>query len=135
MMSASPPEQDPQADRSLSESTYARVRRELLTDVIPPGTRLREVELAARLQVSRTPVREALRRLESDGFVVRAPGGGGLIATPKGPDDLGDLGLLRIEIDGLAARMAATRGTEAEWAHAFFLVSQLRIARNDAELA
>ena len=96
--------------------------------------RLREVELAERLQVSRTPVREALRRLESDGFVERAPAGG-LVATPTGPDDLGDIGLLRIEVDGLAARLAATRGTEADWAQVFFLVSQLRTAADDAELA
>ena len=58
------------------EATYAQLRRELLTDVIAPGMRLREVELAARLQVSRTPVREALRRLESDGFVERDADGG-----------------------------------------------------------
>jgi DNA-binding GntR family transcriptional regulator len=72
--------------------------------------------------------------LESDGFVERAPEGG-LVATTTGPDDLGDLGLLRIEIDGLAARLAATRGTAEDWAHAFFLVAQLRTAADDAELA
>lgn len=116
------------------ESTYTQLRWELLTDAIAPGMRLREVELAERLQVSRTPVREALRRLESDGFVERAPAGG-LVATPTGPDDLGDIGLLRIEIDGLAARLAAARGTEEDWAQAFFLVSQLRTAETEAELA
>jgi DNA-binding GntR family transcriptional regulator len=122
------------AERPAYEATYARLRRELLTDAIGPGERLREVELAERLQVSRTPVREALRRLESDGFVERAPTGG-LVATPTGPDDLGDIGLLRIEIDGLAARLAAIRGTETQWAQAFFLVAQLRTAADEAELA
>ncbi len=116
------------------ESTYAQLRRELLSDTILPGERLREVELAGRLRVSRTPVREALRRLESDGFVQRGAGGG-LEATPTGPDDLGDIGLLRIEIDGLAARLAATRGVAEDWDHAFFLVAQLRTASDDAELA
>jgi len=115
-------------------SIYAQLRRELLTDVIPSGTHLREVELAERLHVSRTPVREALRRLESDGFVERSPGGG-LVATTTGPDDLGDIGLLRVEIDGLAARLAAVRGTAANWDEVFFLVSQLRTAADDAELA
>jgi DNA-binding GntR family transcriptional regulator len=122
------------AERPAYEATYAQLRRELLTDAIGPGERLREVELAERLQVSRTPVREALRRLESDGFVERAPTGG-LVATPTGPDDLGDIGLLRIEIDGLAARLAAVRGTETQWAQAFFLVAQLRTAADEAELA
>jgi DNA-binding GntR family transcriptional regulator len=79
-------------------------------------------------------VREALRRLESDGFVERAPAGG-MVATPTGPDDLGDIGLLRIEIDGLAAHLAAERGTEEQWAQAFYLVAQLRTAGDEAELA
>jgi DNA-binding GntR family transcriptional regulator len=122
------------AERHAYEATYAQLRRELLTDAIGPGERLREVELALRLQVSRTPVREALRRLESDGFVERAPTGG-LVATPSGPDDLGDIGLLRIEIDGLAARLAATRGTDTDWAQVFFLVAQLRTAADEADLA
>jgi DNA-binding GntR family transcriptional regulator len=124
----------PAADRHAYETTYAQLRRELLTDAIAPGMRLREVELAARLNVSRTPVREALRRLESDGFVERAPAGG-MVATPTGPDDLGDIGLLRIEIDGLAAHLAAERGTEEQWAQAFYLVAQLRTAGDEAELA
>lgn len=126
--------QVPAQDRSAYQSTYAQLRRELLANAIAPGVRLREVELAERLQVSRTPVREALRRLESDGFVERAPAGG-LVATRTGPDDLGDIGLLRIEVDGLAARLAATRGTDSDWAHAFFLVSQLRSAGGEAVLA
>jgi DNA-binding GntR family transcriptional regulator len=129
-----PPARAIAGDRQAYEATYAQLRRELLTDAIAPGVRLREVELAERLHVSRTPVREALRRLESDGFVERAPAGG-LVATPRGPDDLGDIGLLRTEIDGLAARHGAARGSEADWAHAFFLVSQLRTAGDSAELA
>jgi DNA-binding GntR family transcriptional regulator len=129
MRSSAAPEHLP-----VGEATYARLRRELLTDAILPGERLREVELADRLRVSRTPVREALRRLESDGFVRRGAGGG-LEATPTGPDDLGDIGLLRIEIDGLVARLAATRGAQGDWDHAFFLVAQLRTAADEAELA
>lgn len=123
-----------QPERRAYESTYAQLRRELLSDGIAPGMRLREVELAARLQVSRTPVREALRRLESDGFVER-DAAGGLVATPAGPNDLRDIGLLRIEVDGLAARLAASRGTDADWAQAFFLVSQLRTAVDEPALA
>lgn len=117
------------------ETIYTTLRRELLSDRIGAGERLREVELAERLNVSRTPVREALRRLESDGFVERAAAGGGLVATVTGPDDLGDLGLLRIEVEGLAARLAAARGSDADWAQAYFLVSQLRTAADEAELA
>jgi DNA-binding GntR family transcriptional regulator len=121
-------------ERPAYESTYAQLRRELLSDVIEPGFRLREVEIAERLNVSRTPVREALRRLESDGFVQRDDHGG-LVATPSGPNDTGDIGLLRIEIDGLAARMAAGRASEEDWAPVFFLVAQLRTATDEHDLA
>ncbi len=130
--SASPPL--PIAEKPGYESTYAQLRRELLSDTILPGERLLEVELAGRLRVSRTPVREALRRLESDGFVQRGPSGG-LEATPTGPDDLGDIGLLRVEIDGLAARLAATRGGQQDFDQAFFLVAQMRTAADETELA
>jgi DNA-binding GntR family transcriptional regulator len=116
------------------ETVYAELRRELLTDEILPGARLREVDLADRLSVSRTPVREALRRLESDGFVQRSASGR-LVATPAGPDDLGDIGLLRIEIDGLAARLASARGSEADWDHVLGLVDELRRAPDEVALA
>ena len=96
------------------ELVYERLRRAILDGTFPPGARLVEADLAEQLAVSRTPVREALRRLESDGFAQRIRGG--LVITPSGPDDLGDIGLLRIEIDSLAARLAATRGTKAAWA-------------------
>lgn len=123
----------PGDERPAYELAYEQLRRELTSDAIAPGARLREVELAERLQLSRTPVREALRRLESDGFVQRAPSGG-LVATPAGPDDLGDIALLRIEIDGLAARLAAARGSSADWARVRVLAERLRDAESEPAL-
>lgn len=123
----------PDDDRPAYELAYDLLRRELLTESIPPGARMREVELADRLQLSRTPVREALRRLESDGFVQRMPGGG-LVVTPTGQDDLGDLALLRTEIDGLAARLAAARGRPSDWEHVKVLADRMGDATDDREL-
>ncbi|CAN5755599.1 GntR family transcriptional regulator [soil metagenome] len=133
-MTTATPAWAPHDERLAYETAYEQLRRDLLSDTIAPGTRMREVELAGRLNVSRTPVREALRRLESDGFVQRTSTGG-LVATPTGPDDLGDIGLLRIEIDGLAARLAAARGSEADWERVFALVEQLRTAPDDVAMA
>ncbi|MFT3855325.1 MAG: GntR family transcriptional regulator [Ilumatobacteraceae bacterium] len=115
------------------ELVYERLRRAVLDGTFPPGSRLVEADLADRLQVSRTPVREALRRLESDGFAQRVRGG--LVITPSGPDDLGDIGLLRIEIDGLAARLAASRGSKADWADLQRRIEALRAAPDAAALA
>jgi DNA-binding GntR family transcriptional regulator len=122
------------ASRSTYEHVYNELRNELSTGAIPPGTRLFEVELAERLEVSRTPVREALRRLESDGFAQRVQGRG-LVATPMGPDDLGDIGLLRIEIDGLAARLASSRASAGDWAHVRTLVDAMVECTTEEELA
>lgn len=97
------------------ETVYRTLRSELISGAIKPGTRLFEAEIADRLRVSRTPVREAIRRLESDGFV-QTVGRNRRIATPIGIDDLGDIGLLRVEIDALAAKLASARGTVRDWA-------------------
>ncbi len=102
---------------------YEQLRRELIDGTVPPGARVVEADIAERMSVSRTPIREALRRLESDGFVQRR--GPRLITTPIGPDDLGDIGLLRVELDGLAARLAVARGTTRDWDAARQVVDRL----------
>lgn len=96
------------------DQVYRLLRRALLTRRIAPGTRLVEAELAARLGVSRTPVREALRKLEADGFATRARGGG-LEASLISPDEVGDLFLVRGELDRLAARLSSERAKPADW--------------------
>lgn len=104
-----------------SATVYKELRHRLVTGEIEPGTRLVELDLAADLGVSRTPIREALRRLESDGFVQRMPEGG-IVASPMGPDDIGDIGLLRVEIEGVAAKLAVARATSRDWARLRALV-------------
>jgi DNA-binding GntR family transcriptional regulator len=117
---------DPASPARLShgEAVYRQLRGELINGTIPSGSRLLEVEVAQRLAVSRTPVREALRRLESAGFVQRV-GPNRLVATPAGVDDLGDIGLLRVELDGLAARLAVARATLRDWDYLRALVDRL----------
>ena len=78
-----------------------------------PGERLTESELAARFGVSRTPVREALGRLESQGVVARDPRRG-LVIARLDYDQLGELYDLREVVEGLAARLAARRAAPAE---------------------
>jgi DNA-binding GntR family transcriptional regulator len=125
----------PRHQRLSYEVVYQELRRAILDGTVPSGTRLVELELAEQLQVSRTPVREALRRLESDGFAQRVGGASGLVVTPSGPDDLGDIGLLRIEVDGLAARLAAARGSRRDWDELSRRIETLRVARDSNELS
>ncbi|MDT5151839.1 MAG: hypothetical protein QOI01_3572 [Mycobacterium sp.] len=103
-----------QTRRKTYEHVYRALRHALVSGRIPEGTHLVETELAAQLGVSRTPVRDALRRLESDGFVARGTPGG-LWSRGIGPDEIEDLFLVRTELDKLAARLACERAKPEQW--------------------
>jgi DNA-binding GntR family transcriptional regulator len=77
-----------------------------------PGDRLVESELAERLGVSRTPVREALQRLETQGMLSRD--GRSLIVASLDHNQLAELYVVRAELEGLAARLAARHATDEE---------------------
>lgn len=77
-----------------------------------PGDRLVESELAERLGVSRTPVREALQRLETQGVVIRD--GRSLIVASLDHNQLAELYTVRAELEALAARLAARHATPEE---------------------
>ena len=78
-----------------------------------PGARLLETDLAARFGVSRTPIREALRRLETQGVVAHEPRKGAVVASLD-YDQLGELYAVREVMEGLAARLAARHASLAE---------------------
>jgi DNA-binding GntR family transcriptional regulator len=92
--------------RSLRERIVARLRQAIVAGDFAPNTRLREPELAARLRVSRTPLREAIRQLEAEGLVSTVPRLGSFV-TQVTPKDAEDLYAIRVVIEGLAARQAA----------------------------
>ena len=80
---------------------YNRLIEEIRAGDLPPGSRLREVEIADRLGSSRTPVREAIRRLESDGLVAHVPRLGATIRTLDYPEIM-ELYEMRAVIEGIA---------------------------------
>jgi DNA-binding GntR family transcriptional regulator len=86
------------------------IREAILDGELPAGTRLKEDELAARLEVSRTPVREALRRLEVEGLVVHEAKRGAAVRSYSA-EELDDMYRLRALLEGYAARRAAERMT------------------------
>ena len=77
-----------------------------------PGDRLVESDLAERLGVSRTPIREALQRLETQGVLARD--GRSLVVSSLDHDQLGELYVVRAELEGLAARLAAQHAAPEE---------------------
>ncbi len=98
---------------SLGETAYAAVRRWIADGAIAPGSSLREVELAEKLRISRTPVREALRRLQAEGLVQRDPRGGYTLFEFSA-DDLARVYEVREALEALAARLAARHRTRAQ---------------------
>jgi DNA-binding GntR family transcriptional regulator len=94
---------------SQAERVYLGLRERLLRGDLPAGRRLVEQQLAAEFDTSRTPVREALRRLEGDGHIVRDPGGG-VRPSPPSVTSMRELYEVRLAIEELVARRAATAG-------------------------
>lgn len=104
-----------QQRQSHARAVYVALKQAILSGALAPGTTLREEELARRYQVSRTPVREALGRLEAEALVERYQGSG-LVVSELAADDIIDLYVLREALEGLAARLAASRRTDTDLA-------------------
>ncbi len=92
--------------QSLRERIVARLRDAIVAGDLPPKTRLMEPELAKRLSVSRTPLREAIRQLEAEGLLTTIPRVGTFVSEMT-PRDLEDIYAIRGVLEGLAARQAA----------------------------
>lgn len=101
--------QDP---RSIQKDAYALILEAIDSHVYKPGDRLVESELAERFGVSRTPIREALQRLETQSLLTRD--GRSLIVASLDHSQLSELYVVRGELEGLAARLAARHATPEE---------------------
>jgi DNA-binding GntR family transcriptional regulator len=93
---------------SLSENAYAEIRQALIQGDFEPGQRISEPELALRFSTSRSPIREALSRLEHEGFLERLPNGRVRVRALD-VSELEQLYVVRSHVEGLAARLAAPR--------------------------
>ena len=99
--------------KPLRELVFESLREAIIQGQLRPGERLMELQLAEELGVSRTPVREAIRKLELEGFVVMVPRKGAYVAgiTDK---DITDVFEVRAGLEALAAGLACERITEDE---------------------
>lgn len=94
---------------SVKDSTYQRLRELILSDELPPDEPFTEGTLAQRLGVSRTPIRESLKRLEQDGLIERY--GRGMRIKERSPEEILEIYEVRITLEAAAARAAASRRT------------------------
>ena len=99
--------------KPLRELVFEALREAIISGRLQPGERLMESQLAQDLGVSRTPVREAIRKLELEGFVVMIPRKGAYVADIS-LKDIADVFEIRSALEGLAAELAAERATDEE---------------------
>ena len=99
---------DIQNHKPLREMVYEELKMQILKGSIIPGTRMMEVELAEEMGVSRTPIREAIRKLEREGLVTIEPRRGAY-ASMISTEDMVEILEVRQDLEGLAAYFAADR--------------------------
>ncbi|PZO15374.1 MAG: hypothetical protein DCF25_13655 [Leptolyngbya foveolarum] len=96
--------------QSVHDWVYASLRHMILYNIIKPGEWLRQKDVSAQFQVSRTPVREAFRTLKQEGLVTIVPNYGARVSQLS-KEEFEEIYALRIGIEGLAARITAQRAT------------------------
>lgn len=99
--------------RTLREKVAELLREAIIQQKIKPGERITELEIASRYGLSRTPIREALRQLESEGFLEIIPRKGAIVAALN-EKDIRDFYEIKAVLEGYAARIAAEKITDAE---------------------
>jgi DNA-binding GntR family transcriptional regulator len=108
-----PPVTPTRGRRTLAEDLHVQLADEIVRGMLEPGSALDEMELARRFRVSRTPVREAIRKLAASGLVDARPHRGALVARPS-EQRLAGMFEVMAELEALCARNAAERMTAAE---------------------
>ena len=121
------------ARQSLRSLVCDELRRLVITGELAPGSRLIEDRLAARLGVSRNPVREALQTLAGEGFVELLPRRGAIVAQVTA-DQAEGLFDVRMALEPLAARLAARNASPAQVAQLEAVLNAARLATDAHEL-
>ena len=108
------PPLDSYSYKPLRKQVYEVLRETILTGKLEPGEKITEVEIADKLNVSRTPVREAIRMLELEEFLVIVPQRGVFVAGIKSKKEINEIFQVRAVLEGLAAYLTAQNITEEQ---------------------
>lgn len=115
---------------SQGREAYARLIADIKAGTLKPGDRLTETEVASRLGLSRTPVREAIRQLESDGLVTHVPRVGAAVRKLD-YREVSELYEMRAVLEGTAARFAARAASEIELAELEAINEEMRRVQSE----
>lgn len=118
--------------QTMQESVADMIRDLILSGQLEPGQRLTQNQIAEQLGVSRTPVREALQKLASEGLVTFSPYKGASVAEFSAAD-LMDIYSIRIALEGYCARLAAAQITDEQLVQLEALLDQMKEAYERAD--
>ncbi|NEV62731.1 GntR family transcriptional regulator [Thiorhodococcus minor] len=115
----------PEVTATIADRIFDQLRQAIVEGEIPPGSKISEPVLAARFGISRGPLREAMRRLESSSLVERKPNVGARVITLTS-EQLLEIYVIREALEGMAARLAAEHMSDAAIADLKRLLAQHR---------
>src|ERR1051325_2445131 len=93
--------------KTLRDWVFECLRTSIVSGDLAPGQRIVEADLAKQLEVSKSPVREAILQLKQDGLVIDAPKGRGVVVAPLKPSDVREIYAVREALETLSARTIA----------------------------
>jgi DNA-binding GntR family transcriptional regulator len=118
---------------TLREKIVETIRSAIVNGQLPAGSRVAEPDLADRFGISRTPIREAFRQLETEGFITVIPRKGAVVASLSAKD-VSDFYDLKAVLEGYAARIAAKKLTEKDIAKMDSVNRQMEAAAGRKEV-
>jgi DNA-binding GntR family transcriptional regulator len=118
---------------SISEQVYTALKKEILAGDLQPGARLLVLEIAKKFNISQAPVREALERLKSAGFITGIPNKGSVVSdiTAK---EIKDIFELREIIEGFAVRQSMQRLTENDFDYLEDIIMRMHLAHEQNDI-
>lgn len=117
----------PPVQHVLRSDVNAAIRQAIISGAIKPGERINEAEIARQMQISRAPIREAIRQLEQDGLLVSVPRRGTFVVTLS-REDVEEVYTLRADIESRAVRHALPRLDADQLARLESLVAEMQSA-------
>ena len=118
----------------LNQKVYRVLKESIVKGFLEPGTKLLENRIAEEMQVSRTPVREAMQKLVAEGFVKTTPNQT-MVVTEVSPEDVKEVLQIRGVLEGLAARIAAKKINRQEIDELGKLVAQMSLHVTEENLS
>ena len=124
----------PPSHKTLRDWVFECLRTSIVSGDLSPGQRIVEADLAKQLEVSKSPVREAILQLKQDGLVIDAPKGRGVVVAPLKPNDVREIYAVREALETLAVQILAADPQPERLAPLHSIIVRMRQAYNEGNV-